>query len=66
MRESEPHSYRDAAPKHSPKENGKLWSPAVLWDLEQILALLSDAAAKWTDRILTVHIGRCSHEEQEP
>ena len=45
---------------------GKLWSPAVLWDPKQILALLLATAVKWTVRILAVHIGPCSHVEQEP
>lgn len=36
----------------------------MLWDLKEIPALLLAAAVKWTDRILTVHIGQCSHEEQ--
>lgn len=41
-------SHRDSAPKRSAKENGKLWDPAVLWDLEQIPALLLAAAVKGT------------------
>ena len=42
----------------------------MLRDLEQILALLSGAAVKWTGRILTMRIGQCSmrnksHNERE-
>lgn len=35
-----------------------------VWDLEQIPALPLATAVKWTDGILTVHVGQCSHNKQ--